>query len=75
MQIELEADIPPPEAVRAGRRFKYPYHRMEVGESFFYVPSSTRSSAQRHAVKTGKQFVTAKETRDGVHGYRMWRIK
>lgn len=76
-EIQIEKDIPVPSENRGGNRnriSKYPFDKMEVGDSFF-VPgydcqqfSSRISTAQ---LRTGYTF-TGRTSPEGV---RIWRIK
>ena len=76
----IDKDIPVPDKVR-GRKAKYDFAAMEIGDSFFAVGnSSTQVSiltcAKRHFPK---KFVTQKATQksegeDVKNGFRCWRV-
>jgi hypothetical protein len=75
--MKIEKGIPVPKKLR-GRRFKYDFAAMEIGDSFFVKgDSSTQVSiltcAKRHDPK--KTFVTKKVNENGTDGYRCWRSK
>lgn len=57
---------------RSGRPYKYPFHRMEVGESV-HIPSGIDggplNAAHAHGSKHGKKFTGQREN----EGYRIWR--
>lgn len=78
----LEKNVPIPAALRAGRKSKYPWASMEVGDSFF-VPGgkeSTMSSARLVAQRRheGCKFEVREvqeldEDGGAVTGLRVWR--
>jgi hypothetical protein len=71
--FEIEKNIPAPEHTGGGARPKYPFAKMEIGDSFFAPKMSARAlsnSAQWHANKTGKKFTC--NTVEG--GARCWRV-
>lgn len=76
---EVEKDVPLPEVVssarsKAGRRAKYPFSHMSVGDSF-KVPKADRNrvnaAAASHVKRHGGKFVTRKNGK----GYRCWRLE
>lgn len=71
----VERGIPLPPPVHAGGRpVSYPWPDMEVGDSFFTAKSIRKTVA--HTNKHGRygQFTARVATRDGVKGYRVWRV-
>lgn len=67
----VDKSVPLPD--KSGPSRKYPFHKMEVGDSFAY-PAAERNSvsgAAWHAAKVlGRKFVTRKHG----DGYRVWRV-
>ncbi|RID91871.1 hypothetical protein D2N39_11580 [Gemmobacter lutimaris] len=76
--VSLRRGIPMPEVV-SGRRAKYPWDDMEVGESFFIggVSESTISSSRLTAQKRleGRKFAVRSVTENGVEGVCAWRVE
>lgn len=74
--FEIEKNLPLPERQRGtpGRNAKYPFAKLEVGDSFF-IPGIKVQSASRnanyHSMRLGRKFVC--RTVDG--GVRIWRIE
>lgn len=84
--IMVERGIPvPAKAVSPGRPTKYPWHSVEVGDSFFVPGMSTCKSQpdgrRRFACNNGEKWVSGSKwtmrnaTKDGVQGVRVWRVK
>ena len=84
--IMVERGIPvPAKAVSPGRTTKYPWHSMEVGDSFFVpgmsIYKSEPDGRKRFAYHNGERFVSGSKwtmrraTKDGVQGVRVWRVK
>jgi hypothetical protein len=75
--FQIEKDLPVPDVI-SGRRAKYPWRRMEVGDSFF-TPETSRSGlsgAKRHAEKaTGFKFTCSTRVENGIKGVRVWRVE
>lgn len=80
--MEINKDIPIPDKVR-GRKAKYDFKAMEVGDSFFAVGDSSvqvsiLTCAKRHLPK---KFITQKGTQESSveglfeKGFRCWRVK
>ena len=68
--IEITKGLPTPR----GRRSKYPFRDMEVGDSFFAPGSSVigiHGCARRHRPM---KFTCRSVVEDGVVGIRVWRI-
>jgi len=75
MSIVIDKGVPLPEK---NVRWKYPFDRMEVGDSFFVVnKDTTQMSAlcKRAGHRLEARFVTAKAERDGQDGVRVWRME
>lgn len=71
----VEKNIQMPNGGRLGRKSKYPFAEMEVGDSFF-IPGSgedvrlrVANAAMVHGKRNGKTFTSRKV--DG--GFRLWR--
>lgn len=70
----IEKNIPVPEQSGRGRRAKYPFSKMEVGDSVFFPGenSSSRCSIAAHAYGHRVGWKFSVRTMDG--GVRIWRI-
>lgn len=69
--IEITKGVPTPR----GRRSKYPFRDMEIGDSFFAPGSSVigiHGCARRHRPM---RFTCRSVVEDGVAGIRVWRIE
>jgi len=69
--IEITKGMPTPR----GRRAKYPFRDMEIGDSFFAAGSSVigiHGCARRHRPM---RFTCRSVVEDGVAGIRVWRIE
>lgn len=74
LSIEIEDGIPIP---RLGTgRDGYPFRKLEVGQSFF-IPRAKSMTSVNRANKTlaPMEFTSRKSEKDGVPGYRVWRVK
>ena len=76
--FKIDKDVPiPKKRGGPGAQPKYPWHQMEVGDSFFAaaplkaVLNAAGNWAHRHGVKFSGRAVTE----DGVKGARVWRIE
>jgi hypothetical protein len=80
--MKIDKDIPLPEKVR-GRKAKYKFADMEIGDSFFIegdgsIQVSILTCAKRHLPK---RFTTQKATQAGSEqdlvrqGFRCWRVE
>ncbi|MEK0324869.1 MAG: hypothetical protein QQN63_04115 [Nitrosopumilus sp.] len=69
--IKIESGVEVPE-YRRGRRAKYPFKELEVGQSFVYPHEKVRLAAASHAKRYGVKF-TVRKTEDGK--YRCWRTE
>jgi len=68
--FELKDDVKMP-GRRGGRKPKYPFADMEVGQSF-EIPANGRTAASVYGARTNKKFATRK-MEDGT--FRCWRLK
>ena len=71
---EIEKDVPIPP--RITRMPKYPFRKMEVGDSFVLPKDdvkNARSSAYQLHLRTGRKFVIRLNRTNGE--YRCWRIE
>ncbi len=73
--MPIERNIPIPPAVQSGRRRKYPYAEMSIGDSVFIphnkIPGPAYSSAMSYGLRNGKRF-TGRQMDGGV---RIWRVE
>jgi len=75
-QIKIDKGVPIPAVENArgkgGRRPKYPFVCMEIGDSFFTNthPKTVRTAASTHYRRHNKKFTTRSEN----GGTRVWRI-
>jgi hypothetical protein len=81
--MDIEKNIPIPKKVR-GRKAKYDFAAMDIGDSFFAegeasIQVSILTCAKRHLPK---RFITQKATQAGSenvlaikHGFRCWRTE
>lgn len=77
MRIAIERGIPIPTRGPRHRDFKYPWGRLNVGESFF-VPSVNRSNFSTHYANLShapKKFISRTMVKQGKKGVRVWRIE
>jgi hypothetical protein len=74
--FEIEKGVPVPEKATGGRRPKYPFENMSVGDSFFVPGKSKMASTVASAEKRlGFKFKWAVVTHKGVDGVRIWRVE
>lgn len=84
--IKIDKNVPMPEKNRPGRKPKYPFREMQVGDSFFVPRPEARSTKQHRALlykaagkyrlrKPGFSVVIRPVTENGVEGVRVWRAK
>ena len=80
MEIKIDKGIPVPQ-LTSGRRRIYPFHAMDVGDSFAVVVGADRNSGvvlrnvrQRAAVGL-KGAICEARVEDGVDVIRCWRTK
>ena len=63
--FKLQSNVPLPRTIRPtarGRRRKYPFESMQVGQ-FFFVPDKTRQQLYGHVHEVGKQLKMKFSTR------------
>lgn len=70
MKYKIEKKVPLPEAT-GGRKSKYPWSEMEVGDSIFFQHDRARTAAIAWSKRHNVEFTTRKEKK----GYRIWRTK
>lgn len=70
--IEIEKGIPMPERSKTGRKGKYPFSEMEVGDSFF-LDDKTQKSVASTVTSARKKFGFTFAARDEDTGVRIWR--
>ncbi len=78
MQILTNIPMPPNLELGRGRPPKWPYDKLQVGESFFATNISMlslKSSASKAGTKLKCSFRVRPWEMDGVSGYMVWRIK
>ena len=70
MRYVIDKNVPLPAKATTGRKSKYPFDLMEVGDSFF-VPGKVRmaSTVRQASRRLGRRFVWNEET----GGARVWR--
>lgn len=79
LEIEIERGVPIPDIKRHSRR-KYPFYRMEVGESVLIegddnVVRKASSAAMIYGKRNDKKFTSRTIRREGrLIGCRIWRI-
>jgi hypothetical protein len=75
---EIARNIAVPETLIRREPRGYPYHDLEVGESFLVQASATKSARDKFRLKNkiqGKRFVSRTVIEDGVVGVRVWRVE
>ena len=84
MSITVQNDIPIPDEDETHSLTKYPWHKMEVGCSFFSVPRENEDqracrirlvSVTYNRRKFGHKYRLKAITENGIDGVRMWRIE
>lgn len=74
--IEIEDGIPIPRAFAGSNKF--PFAKLEVGQSFFVPAGEQRQSfssvVRYNKTLAPKRFTCRKWDQDGVAGFRVWRI-
>lgn len=74
-EYEIEENVPlPAEHAPRGRKEKYPWSTLEVGQSFFVPDVSAKrmqSTASKAGGRTGRTFVA----RNAEGGVRVWRYE
>lgn len=72
----VSSGVPIPKVSRSDvGRSKYPFAKMEIGDSFFVIGSGhARASAWHYAKISGKKFTCRKVIESGFVGTRTWRV-
>ena len=73
-EFTIEKGIPVPKQVGAGRKNKYPFDAMEVGDSFF-VKDGTVKTLSRSCGIYGKRLERKFASRTVDGGVRVWRTE
>ena len=74
MSVQIDTGVPLPPERAYSVRFRYPFERMAVGDSFLCPDNhikSVRAAAHQFGKRTTKRFVT-RMTPDGL---RVWRVQ
>lgn len=75
-RIEIEHDVPLPETrgrPKPPAQNRYPFSRLEVGESFVFPPATTRNMAFVSATREGKRLGRKFTVRQMAGKLRCWR--
>jgi len=73
-EFTIEKGVPVPKQVGAGRKNKYPFDALEVGDSFFVKDTKVKAiskTCSNHGKRLSRKF--ASRTVDG--GVRVWRTE
>lgn len=73
MTYQIEKNVPLPPKSQPGRKEKYPFREMEVGDSFLVTDQKKQPSVTGAGKKYGMTFVSRTVVEGGVKGYRVWR--
>lgn len=74
-EIKIEKGVPIPAPSRREYVSKYPWRRLEVGDSFFAADKLISSMGiDNMRKKSGFNFTARTVTENGVKGVRVWRI-
>jgi len=74
--IKIEKNVPIPNKKRSGRKTKYPFDKMEIGDSFFtdnILPIALYQAAHHWNKRSGNKY-RWKAYKEGEFGARIWRI-
>lgn len=80
---EIEKGVTIPQHRHQYGKSKYPFMKMEVGDSFFVTTGNSTPARKQSALtsralqvskKFGGRFSVRKVTENGVTGYRVWRV-
>lgn len=69
-QFKIEKGVEFPQG-EFGRRLKYPFDKLEVGESFVAAEPHMGSAAREYGMRHNKKFAIRKVS----EGYRCWRVE
>lgn len=72
--FDIQSDIPPPDFTGRGRPFKYPFYKMDVGQSIFVQHETTKCKAAMAARSYGRASGTKFAARPEADGVRIWRV-
>ena len=80
--MDIDDGIPLPERpCNGGRKAKYPFDQMTVGQSFFVPADAARKGSVQGAAHTANKrfagsrvFSTRSVTENGAAGVRVWRV-
>ena len=72
MTIKIDQNVPLPQKNTFGA-LKYPFRKMEIGDSFF-IPNRSSTGISTDIYKP-KKFTMRAVTENGVKGVRVWRIE
>ena len=73
-EFTIEKGIPVPKMTGAGRKTKYPFESMQVGDSFF-VKDGTVKTLSRSCGTYGKRLERKFTSRTVNGGARVWRVE
>ena len=73
-EFHIEKGIPVPKTAGAGRKTKYPFESMQVGDSFF-VKDGTVKTLSRSCGTYGKRLECKFTSRTVDGGARVWRVE
>ncbi len=83
--VKVDKGVPVPDARAPGRPGKYPWEKMEVGDSFFVAGCRSSKSSRGsgtilnlsvpRARYPDRKWVSRKVVEGGVTGVRVWRVK
>lgn len=82
MTFQTQTAVPLPRIKSAPYQSKYPFNRMEIGESVF-IPCPGYSKKEKRADQAawaigrlyGRKFTRRRTVEDGVDGIRIWRVE
>lgn len=76
-EIKIEKNVPIPDNKKKGRKAMYPFHIMNVGDSFFVDDTLPRSLYQTSRTFANRNSLDwkFKAYKEGENGTRIWRIK
>jgi hypothetical protein len=75
IEPQIEKGIPAP----SYNVFRFPWRKMEVGDSFFVceddiLPSQMTKDCRHGFIQTGRYFISKATTENGIRGTRVWAI-
>lgn len=78
MTLSIDKNIPIPPVETIIRKQRFPYNTMEIGDSFFLPNRETRdirTYINKAAKRNSIECWCAKDTKEGISGVRVWRVK